>query len=77
MGRRVLSFEELYTVFCQVEKVLNARPIRLNSDDPKDEVIGNPGHLMSGSKSEGYPTEQSTQISDLKHCSATARWIHI
>ena len=40
-------------------------------------VILTPGHLISASKLESYPTEQSSQISDLKHCLATARWTHI
>ena len=77
MGNNILSFEELSTLFCQVENVLNSRPIGLVSDDPKDEVILTPGHLISGSKLECYPTQQSSQISDLKECSATARWTHI
>ena len=57
--------------------MLNSKPIGLVSDDPEYEVILTPGHLISKSQLECYPTEQSSQTSDLKGCSATARWIHI
>ena len=69
MGKSIFNFEELSTVFCQIENVLNSMPIGLVSDDLKDEVILTPGHLISGSKLECYPTEPASQISDLKHFS--------
>ena len=77
MGKNFFSLEELSTLFCQTENVLNSMPIGLVSDDPKDEIILTPGHLISGLKLECYPTEPASQISELKHCSATARWTQI
>ena len=35
MGNKILSFEELTTLFCQVELILNSRPICPLSEDPK------------------------------------------
>ena len=46
IGKNVLSFGKLSTLFCQVENVLSSRPIRLVSDDPKNEVILTSGHLI-------------------------------
>ena len=46
MRNHVLTFEELTTLFCQVESILNSRPIGVLSEDPKDGEILTPAHLI-------------------------------
>ena len=45
MGNHVLTFEELTTIFCQFESILNSRPIGVLSKDPNDGEILTPAHL--------------------------------
>ena len=52
MGKGVLNCEELHTLFCQIEMVLNSRPISFLSDDPKDELPLTPADLCMGAKLE-------------------------
>ena len=77
MVEKLFSSEKLSTLFYQVKNVLKSRPRELVSEEPKDEVLLTPGHLIKGLKLECYPTEQSSQTFDLKCCSASARWTHI
>ena len=47
LGRALLTFEELQTVLCEVEEVINARPLVYVSEDDLTEAI-TPFHLMFG-----------------------------
>ncbi|XP_028411636.1 uncharacterized protein LOC114534738 [Dendronephthya gigantea] len=46
MTEQVLHDESLNTLFCEVESVVNSRPITKLSDDPRDEEPLTPNHLL-------------------------------
>jgi len=47
VGTQILTFEELYTVFVQIESVLNSRPlVPKPSSDPNDYEALTPGHFV-------------------------------
>ena len=47
LGNAKLSFEELYTVFTEVENTLNSRPLTYDYDEPGVEML-TPSHLIFG-----------------------------
>ena len=77
MGNHVLTFEELTTLFCQVESILNSRPIGVLSEDPKDGEILTPAHLICRTKLETFPTIETPRKNEIANCISTARWVHI
>ena len=48
IGEQKLTFEELSTVTCQVERILNSRPCSALSDQPTDFTALTPGHFLTG-----------------------------
>ena len=73
MGNHVLTFEELTTLFCQIESILNSRPIGVISKDPKDGEDLTPAHLICGMKLENFPTIENSKKNDIANCTSTAR----
>ncbi len=55
IGKQTLPFEELYTVFTQVEAALNPRPLSPMSSDPNDFEFLTPGHFIIGSSLDALP----------------------
>lgn len=49
IGETLFTYEELYTFMCEVEAILNSRPISPMSDDPNDMQVLTPGHFLIGS----------------------------
>ena len=50
MDNKVLSFEGLTTLFCQIELILNSHPFYPLSEDPNDDTILTPEQLCLGGK---------------------------
>jgi len=65
LGRSLLSYEELQTILCEIELVINNRPLAYQSDDDINRTL-TPWHLLHGRnnnnliKSAGIPVEVET-----------------
>ena len=46
LKEQTLDDERLSTLFCEVESIINGRPLTVLSDDPKDESPLTPNHLL-------------------------------
>nr|CAI5820860.1 unnamed protein product [Callosobruchus analis] len=69
MGNAYLNFEQLYTILCQIESILNSRPLTPISCDPKDYSALTPSHFLISDTMlaipERYP-EDTTPVNRLK-----------
>lgn len=63
VGNRNLTYEELETVFTQVEAILNSRPITPTSNDPKDLSALTPGHFLIGTALNTFPQQDVSNYS--------------
>ena len=65
LGRSLLSFEELQTILCEIELVINNRPLAYQSDDEINQTL-TPWHLIHGCnnsklfRSPGVPVQLET-----------------
>ena len=74
IGKQVLSFEELFTLFYEIGNVLNSRLIRTISEDPKDEMPITLADLCSVGKLDYIPLQSSRTPSNTEMCFPMKRW---
>ena len=55
VGKAVLTFEELCRLCCDIEAMLNSRPLIPISDDPNDLGAVTPFWFLTGSQSQSLP----------------------
>lgn len=61
LGTVVLTYEETYTVLCQIEAVLNSRPLVPLSENPDDLNYLTPGHFLVNSNLTALPETNYTE----------------
>lgn len=62
LGEARLNFEEFTTVVAQIEACLNSRPLYPQTEDPKDEQMLTPNHLVFAYESSALPEPCSEEI---------------
>ncbi|XP_048479524.1 uncharacterized protein LOC125488579 isoform X1 [Plutella xylostella] len=62
IGKNVLTYEQLSTVLCEIEAVLNSRPLLPLTADPTDYSYLTPGHFLIGNALMMYPESDITNI---------------
>lgn len=70
VGTANLTFEEMQTVLCEIEAIMNSRPLVPLSSDPNDLIFLSPGHFLVGAPLNSLPT---TDLSDL-NTTTLLRW---
>lgn len=61
-GTRLLSFDEMTTLLCQIEACLNSRPLTELSHDPDDLRPLTPGHFLIGEATTAMPEPGTLQL---------------
>lgn len=71
IGTTKLTFEELCTLLCQVEGLLNSRPLMpLHNTDPNNFEVLTPGHFLTGDAIVAVPEPSYTHL----NMSTLSRW---
>jgi len=56
VGGAHLTFEEMQTILCEIEAILNSRPLVPLSSDTNNTAYLSPGHFLVGSPLNSFPT---------------------
>lgn len=62
VGKLVLTFEDLQTIFTQIEAILNSRPLMPLTNDVNDLSALTPGHFLVGHSLNLIPDTDFTKI---------------
>ncbi|XP_045128203.1 uncharacterized protein LOC123514382 [Portunus trituberculatus] len=71
VGSQLMDDERLHTLLCEVETVINGRPLTPSSNDPNDLEALTPRHLLR-MNSNSFPTEDKPTLGDTYR----RRWKH-
>ncbi|XP_024882812.1 uncharacterized protein LOC112461708, partial [Temnothorax curvispinosus] len=66
VGTANLTFEEMSTVLCEIEAILNSRPLVPLTSDPNDLGYLSPGHFLVGSPLNSFPARNLTDVNTNK-----------
>lgn len=70
IGEATLTYEELQTLMCQIEGVLNSRPLCPLSNDQNDLETRTPDHFLIGTQIMAPPERNMLDI----NCNRLSRW---
>ena len=66
MNDRVFTEEALTTIFCEIENIVNSRPLTVNSDDPNDPSPLTPNHLLKLECKHPIPISEISKVDRIK-----------
>ncbi|XP_071643020.1 uncharacterized protein [Temnothorax longispinosus] len=64
VGKAHLTFEEMVTVLCEIEAILNSRPLTALSADSNDFAFLSPGHFLVGTTMNSLPCHDLNDVSE-------------
>ncbi|XP_076299900.1 uncharacterized protein LOC143218554 [Lasioglossum baleicum] len=64
MGYAHLTYEEVQTLFSEIEAIFNSRPITPLSEDPNDMACLTPGHFLIGEELNSFPREDLSGLNE-------------
>ncbi|XP_071652185.1 uncharacterized protein [Temnothorax longispinosus] len=64
VGKVHLTFEELQTVLCEIEAILNSRPLTQLSSDPNDLNYLTPDHFLIGTALNSFPCSDLSDVNE-------------
>ncbi|XP_011859050.1 PREDICTED: uncharacterized protein LOC105556567 [Vollenhovia emeryi] len=62
IGGHHITFEEMQTILCEIEAILNSRPLVPLSSDPNDMSYISPGHFLTGAPLNSFPSPELLDV---------------